>query len=67
MATETALTAPTRFVEADDTRESGFGRTHEAQDERGRASVGPPLGRPNILLAADRPHRGCEEWVVEGL
>ena len=42
-------------------------RTHEAQDERGRASVGPPLGRPNILLAADRPHRGCEEWVVEGL
>ena len=40
-------------------------RTHEAQDERGRASVGPPLGRPNNLLAADRPHRGCEEWEVE--
>ena len=28
-------------------------------------SVGPPLGRPNKLLAADRPHCGCEEWEVE--
>jgi hypothetical protein len=27
--------------------------------------VGPPLGRPNNLLAADRPHCGCEEWEVE--
>ena len=37
-------------------------RTHEAQDERGRASVGPPPDGPNHLLAADRPHRGREEW-----
>jgi hypothetical protein len=28
-------------------------------------SVGPPLGRPNNLLAANRPHCGCEEWEVE--
>jgi pimeloyl-ACP methyl ester carboxylesterase len=40
-------------------------RTHEAQDERGRASVVPPLSWPNNLLAADRPYRGCEEWEVE--
>src|SRR5262249_6731543 len=26
---------------------------------------GAPLGRPNKLLVADRPHCGCEEWEVE--
>jgi hypothetical protein len=35
--------------------------THEAQNECGRASVGPPLGRPNNLLAADRPCCECAE------
>ena len=47
------------------TGREGVHRTHEAQDERGRASVGPPLGRPKNLLAADRPQCGCEEWEVE--